>query len=246
MEQFWRLFSSDYIVIVVVYILYLTDAIGRRRVDEIDVSFSPTPHYFFSNSPFLWVGRVLSFSRLFQPWQLIRTERLAVSTPWLEPRESQIRYIRLLRASIQPVVFFSICNGLLLLFVLPILTASYGLSGALLFCAPLVYLNSLFILVRVYFSSARRRMMKMSWVGFISDFLLCPPYSINAGQRVFQLYELPFRMSDFMIHFDAKDGVNAPLRDIHSHLAFEREEVNGQPLPVERAIEAYLRDEHEG
>jgi hypothetical protein len=244
MQQFWSALSSDYVVVVAIYLLYAFDSVSRRRRGELSVTFSSSPRFFFSDSPFVLGNRVVTFERLFRPWRLIKNEDFLSSTPWLDPKPSQRRYVRVLRRIILPISVLSSYNALLLLVALPALVPYVGLSTALITCGPLVYANSVLILLQIYLSPVRRRLSKRDWLGLISDFLLCPPYTPNAPQRVFSHFHVPFRLTDFLLNAERREG-GSPLREMLSFAEFEREEYGLGVTAFESAVSNFIRNQHE-
>jgi hypothetical protein len=244
MQQLWLSLSSDYVVIIAVYLLYFFDSITRRKRGELSVIFSSSPRFFFSDSPFVLSNHVISFERILRPWRLLKNEEFLSSTPWLEPRPSQLRYVRVLRRIMLPITLLSSYNALLLLVALPVLVPYVGLSTALVTCGPLVYVNSVLILFHIYMSPVRRRLSRRDWFTLMSDFLLCPPYTPNATQRVFCFFRVPFLFSDFLLNVERQVG-GTPLREMLSFARFEREEYSLEVTPFESAVSNFVRTQHE-
>jgi hypothetical protein len=234
--------NSDFAVIAVVYGLYLFDSISRGRLGEVSIAFGWHPKYFFTDTPFSFGDRAFSFEKLFRPWRCVVREPLGLAAPWLKPRSSQLRYIALLNRSMLPVTILALYNGLLLLVVFPVLVIFTGLSSALVSLAPLVYLNIVAILLSIYFSPARKRLSRKSWLTFYSDFFLCPPYSINACSRVFAQYRIPFKLLDFMLHVEKERPFSVPLQPMVDFLQFHGadEGMSGKADPLQVAIKSSL------
>ena len=161
---------------------------------------------------------------------------------WLKPRPSQLRYIALLNRSLLPIAMLSLYNGLLLLVAFPVLVIGTGLSAALVSLAPLVYLNIVSILLVIYFSPARKRLSRKSWLILWSDFFLCPPYSINACSRVFAQYRVPFRFLDFMLYVEKERPFSVPLQPMVDYLQFHGadESTSGKADPLQIALKGSL------
>jgi len=175
------------------------------------------------------MGKKIAAERLFQPWKLMITEPLFPFQPLLKPRESQLRLLRLIRKPLLPIIFISIYSAILMLIVLPLLILKSGLESALLTTIAPVYANSLFILVLIYFSPFWKRMGKRQRIGLISDLLLCPPYAINAAQKIVSSVKLNIALRNFFVCSIGISREYAPTRDVIDYLTLERAFLNDSP-----------------
>ncbi len=216
------LWASDFILVVAVYILYFFDSLSRRNNDEIGITLAFPSKFVFSSYPFQIAGKNISAERIFQPWKIMVTEPLLPFDPLQKPRQSQLRLIRLIGFILHPFIIVGVYDAILMLLVLPILILMSGTMSALLVIGPLVYANSLLIVVMIYFSPFWKRLSLRDRISFISDLLLCPPYAINVAQKIATSINFKINLKDFFVCSTSITHDYAPARDVAEFLTLER------------------------
>jgi len=221
-QSIQSLWASDFILVVAVYILYFFDSLSRRNNDEIGITLAFPSEFVFSSYPFQIASKNISAERIFKPWKIMVTEPLLPFDPLQKPRQSQLRLIRLIRFILHPFIIVGVYDAILMLLVLPILILMSGTMSALLMIGPLVYANSLLIVVMIYFSPFWKRLSLRERIGITTDLLLCPPYAINVAQKIAASIKFEVALKDF---FSCSIDIThdyAPAKEVADFLTLER------------------------
>jgi hypothetical protein len=221
-QSIQSLWASDLILVVAVYVLYCFDSVSRRNKDEMGITLAFPSEFVFTSYPFQIAGKNISAERIFQPWKIMVTEPLLPFDPLQKPRQSQLRLIRLIRFILQPFIIICVYDAILMLLVLPILILISGTMNALLMIGPLIYANSLLLIVLIYFSPFWKRLSLRERIGIITDLLLCPPYAINVAQKIAASIKYEVALKDFFVCSTNITLDYAPARDVADFLTLER------------------------
>lgn len=220
MEAINGFISSELGIVFAIYFLYLVDVVSRRKTEELGVSLTIPCRYYYPSYRLKVFGKTVTAERLFQPWSLVVTEPVLPLSP-TTPKQSQLRQIRVIRANLMPAVILSCFNGALLLCAFPYMTVSFGLFAAIKYLALPIYINSLFLLIFAFSSPFKKRISIKQKIEFVSDLLLCPPFSVNAAQKLLTFIHPDMNLRSFIDDSTRTTRRTEPIEEISDYLLYD-------------------------
>lgn len=211
-------FNPEVWLIIAIYSFYAYDTIivtaSENIVSLVDI---PSSYYFDANAAVSNKYKIW-FIRFFRPWILYRLESISGIRPNRKPKNSQIRYLRAIKKQIHILATLGSINATLILIIFPIASYFLPLSYCVIIILPIIYINSIMMIVKIKRMKIWKSFNIERKIGVIADLFITPISSINIAQKIFLVFDLKFRLSDFITYHVDEIGCYSQLQSIRDFL----------------------------